>query len=73
MSEFKISVIIPTKERSEMLFRSVASIWSQTVLPQEIIIINDASTIDYESVIEKLQQDSPLPIVYQTHRTIFRS
>lgn len=65
MSEFKISVIIPTKDRPEMLPRSVASIWSQTVLPQEIIIINDASTVDYERVIEKLQKDSPLPIVYQ--------
>lgn len=65
MSEFNISVIIPTKDRPEMLPRSVASIWSQTVLPQEIIIINDASTVDYERVIEKLQKNSPLPIVYK--------
>lgn len=66
MSEFDtVSVIIPTKDRAEMLPRSVASIWSQTILPQEIIIINDASTADYEPVIEKLQQDSPLPLVYQ--------
>lgn len=65
MSEFKISVIIPTKDRAEMLPYSVASIWSQTVLPQEIIIINDASTIDYEPVIEKLQKNSPLPILYK--------
>ena len=32
MNEFKISVIIPTKDRTQMLPRSVASIWSQTVL-----------------------------------------
>ena len=66
MSEFNtVSVIIPTKDRAEMLPRSVASIWSQTILPQEIIIIDDASTVDYEPIIEKLQKDSPLPIVYQ--------
>ena len=65
MNEFKISVIIPTKDRAEMLPYSVASIWSQTVLPQEIIIINDASTVDYEPVIEKLQKNLPLPIVYK--------
>ena len=66
MSEFNsVSVIIPTKDRPNMLPRSVASIWSQTVLPQEIIIIDDASEVDYKSIIEKLQQDSPIPIVYK--------
>ena len=66
MSELNsVSVIIPTRNRPEMLPSAVASIWAQTILPTEIIIVNDASTISYDETIEKLKQESPIPIRYQ--------
>jgi glycosyltransferase involved in cell wall biosynthesis len=66
MSNLQVSVIIPTKNRSQLLTQAVESIWKQTCLPQEIIIIDDASTaVSYIEVIENLRSKSPIPLIYQ--------
>lgn len=44
--EPKISVVIPTHNRLELLKRALNSVFSQTVQPHEIIIVEDGSTDD---------------------------
>ena len=43
----KVSVIIPTQNRPQLLLKAIASIEQQTLLPEEIIVIDDASQEDY--------------------------
>lgn len=38
-----VSVIIPTRDRPEMLLKAIASLEKQTLLPQEIIVVDDSS------------------------------
>lgn len=42
----KVSVIIPTKDRREALWRSLNSVVSQTLAPYEIIVVDDGSSFD---------------------------
>jgi len=42
----KVSVIIPTKDRREALWRSLDSVLSQTLAPFEIIVVDDGSSFD---------------------------
>ncbi len=39
-----VSVVIPTKNRAEMLEKAIKSVLNQSVLPKEIIIVDDNST-----------------------------
>ncbi len=41
--ELKISVVIPTHNRQEELKRALKSLFEQTVLPDEVIVVDDAS------------------------------
>jgi glycosyltransferase involved in cell wall biosynthesis len=43
-----VSVIIPTRDRQEMLLQAVESACRQTVLPKEIIVVDDASREPFE-------------------------
>lgn len=38
-----ISVVIPTKDRPDVLYRCICSVLDQTVLPQEIVIVDDGN------------------------------
>lgn len=40
----KLSVIIPTHNRAQLLFRALKSVWNQTVPADEVIIVDDGST-----------------------------
>ena len=40
----KISVIIPTKDRTEDVIRCLKSISIQTVLPDEVVIVDSSDT-----------------------------
>ncbi|MEA1956081.1 MAG: glycosyltransferase family A protein [Campylobacterota bacterium] len=48
----KISVVIPTYNRYEFLKRALSSVYSQTEIPSEVIVIDDGST-DKTSQIQK--------------------
>jgi glycosyltransferase involved in cell wall biosynthesis len=63
MNAPKVSVIIPTKDRPQVLARAVQSICSQTVPPVEVIVIDDASKASYEQTIAQLEQLS-IPMIY---------
>ncbi len=44
MNTESITVLIPTKNRKALLDRALVSIFSQSIAPEEIIVINDGST-----------------------------
>lgn len=56
MSKYKISVIIPTYNRSKLLPRAVKSVLDQTCRDFELIIIDDCSTDDTEQVVAELME-----------------
>lgn len=61
----RVSVVIPTHNRPEGLKRALNSIYNQTLKPDEIIIIDDASMVDIESeVIDYIKKDNGISIVY---------
>jgi glycosyltransferase involved in cell wall biosynthesis len=53
----KISVVIPTKQRREMVKRAVASVLSQTLSPDQVIVVDDASTDQTMEMLRALKDD----------------
>ena len=49
----KISVVIPTFNRCELLRRALLSVFSQTLLPTEVTVIDDGSTDDTQTMVNK--------------------
>lgn len=61
----EVSVIIPTKNRAEVITRALNSVCKQTLKNLEIIIVDDGSTDETESVIKQfLDQKKEIPIKY---------
>ena len=60
-----ISVIIPTHNRLEELKHALKSVFNQSLLPYEIIVIDDASTCDNQSLIDSFD----VPIIYYRFET----
>jgi glycosyltransferase involved in cell wall biosynthesis len=48
----RISVIIPVKNRADLIGITLRSILAQTLLPHEIIVVDDASTDDLDHVLQ---------------------
>lgn len=68
-----VSVIIPTYERPEFLRETLESVWSQTILPEEIIIGDDSKSDETEHLVKaKLQSLSPVPLRYFHHQPSLR-
>jgi glycosyltransferase involved in cell wall biosynthesis/SAM-dependent methyltransferase len=66
-----VSVIIPTKNRPEMLIQAIQSVLNQTFTELEIIVVNDGG-VDVQSVISRLNTRGN--IVYKKHdHTLERS
>lgn len=49
----KISVVVPTYNRRELLKRALLSVFSQTSLPTEVIVIDDGSTDGTEAMLHR--------------------
>ena len=49
-----IAIVIPCYNRANVLRRTMLGILSQTVQPTEVILIDDASTDDFEKVVKEL-------------------
>jgi len=64
----KISVVIPSFNRADLLPRTVASVAGQTLPPFETIIVDDESKDDTPAVVERLKREYPdLSITFIRH------
>jgi glycosyltransferase involved in cell wall biosynthesis len=52
LSNFQVSVIIPTFNRAHTLERALDSVLAQTLAPVEVIVVDDGSTDGTESIIQ---------------------
>jgi glycosyltransferase involved in cell wall biosynthesis len=52
-----VSIVIPTRNRDEDLEESLASIRKQTILPIEIIVVDDSDNLRTRNLVEQLGKD----------------
>lgn len=57
MNKPKITVVIPTYNRAELLLRAVMSVLSQTFQDFELIIVDDGSTDDTDRIVKKMKRE----------------
>lgn len=57
MSEYKVSVVIPTKDRVDYLKRCIESMQNQTVAPDEIIVVDDSHGKSAEAFCSRLNAE----------------
>lgn len=69
MNRPKVSVIIPTYNRAHYLEMAIQSVLHQTFPDFELIVADDGSTDDTQSLVQSLP-DSRLHYVYQEHKGI---
>jgi glycosyltransferase involved in cell wall biosynthesis len=64
----KVSVIIPTRNRAHVLRRSIESVLAQTVDSLELIVVDDASDDDTESVVKAINDPKVRYVRCDCHR-----
>lgn len=62
-----VSLIISTYNWEQALFVCLKSVFAQTLKPNEIIIADDGSRLETKILIEKMQQETDIPIVHVWH------
>lgn len=60
----KTSVLVSTYNWPEALELSLRSMFSQTVLPTEIVIADDGSGPDTRKLIDRMRDESPVPLIH---------
>ena len=66
----KVTVIIPTYNRTNLLERAIKSVYEQTYRPIELIVMNNASTVDTDSIIGKFKNPTDdLELIYIKRNT----
>ncbi len=66
----EISVVIPTHNRNDLLERAVQSVIAQTLLPFEIIVVDDLPTIETKDIIEAFDAKGDVHCRYFENREI---
>src|SRR4051812_49617708 len=54
-----VSVVIPVYNGAQSLAEAIGSIYAQTTVPDEVIVINDGSTDDTEGLLRRVEGDLP--------------
>ena len=62
--EVPLSVVIPTYNRAQFLERALLSVLQQSVLPGEIIVVDDGSRDRTTEVVERIRSQHTLKIIY---------
>ncbi len=57
-----ISVVIPTYKASPFIRETLASVFTQTRLPDEVIVVDDCSPDETVAVVEEFVKASPIPL-----------
>ena len=57
-----VSVIVPTHNGSEFLGQALESILTQTLLPGEVIVVDDASTDGTADIVTAIARRAPVPV-----------
>ena len=67
MNRCPVSVIIPTFNRSQLLWRAVDSVFRQTIQCSELIIVDDGSTDNTQKLLNKISNFAKMPfrVYYQ--------
>ncbi len=60
-SESPVSVFVPCYNHGPFVERCLRSIFEQTLAPKQLLVIDDGSTDDSKSVIERVLKDCPFP------------
>lgn len=63
-----VSVILPTFNRSELLYLACQSVLSQSYRNLELIVVDDASTEDLQPVIDRLEDDRVRMLRHERNR-----
>ena len=63
----KVTILVSTYNWPTALELSLRSMFAQTVLPDEIVIADDGSTEETAQVIDRLRQDTKIPIKHIWH------
>lgn len=71
-SPYSLSVIIPNYNKGKYLPKCVGSVLEQTLLPDEIIVVDDCSTDESRFVIEELCKDNSLirPVYFEENKGV---
>jgi glycosyltransferase involved in cell wall biosynthesis len=65
--KLRISLIVSTYNRPDALELVLKSVFNQRILPYEIILADDGSKTETRTLIEKFQQQSPVPMKHVWH------
>ena len=57
-----VSVILPTCGRRELLQEAVESVFAQTLLPGELVVVADGSSQATAALVQRLARSAPLPV-----------
>jgi len=68
-TKFKVSVVTPTRNRSKLLEKCLASLTSQTIRPHEIIIVDNNSTDNTKKIISKYKSRIDIKYIYLNQGT----
>jgi len=71
----KVSVIIPTRNRANLLSRAIKSVLNQTFRNFELIIVDDESTDNTKKVVKNFQKkDSRIKYIFlKNHKGVARA
>lgn len=70
MSEISVSVIIPTHNRVGTLERAIRSVWAQTEIRWELIVVDDGSDDTTSELLSRLQEERSFVWTSQENRGV---